>query len=67
MYDDEKIIEWLRTNDPELIRIKEEPSKEDIKKKYTIVGNNVVTENGEIVEGITIEERPESITIKVEV
>ena len=67
VYDDEKIIEWLRTNDPELIRIKEEPSKEDIKKKYTIVGNNVVTENGEIVEGITIEERPESITIKVEV
>lgn len=64
-YEDEKVLNWLKENDTELIRIKEEINKVELKKKYQIVGNEVVTEDGEIVEGITIEERPDSINIKV--
>lgn len=66
-YDDEKLVNWLLENDKELVRVKYEPDKNGIKKKYKIIGENVVTEDGEIVEGITIEERPEAINIKVEV
>ena len=64
-YDNDKVVEWLKKNNSELIRIKEEPDKREIKKAYKVVGNNVVTENGEIVEGITVEDRPDSITVKV--
>ena len=64
-YEDEKVLEWLKANDTELIRIKEEVNKAELKKKYKVVGNEVVTKDGEIVEGITIEERPDSINIKV--
>ena len=64
-YDDEKLVNWLLENDKELVRVKYEPDKNGIKKKYKIVGENVVTEDGEIVEGITIEERQEKINIKV--
>ena len=64
-YDDEKLVNWLLENDKELVRVKYEPDKNEIKKTYEIVGTNVVTEDGEIVEGIAIEERPEKIDIKV--
>src|SRR5699024_905065 len=64
-YEDEKVLNWLKENDKELVRIKEEVNKAELKKKYQIAGKEVVTEDGEIVEGITIEERPDSITVKV--
>lgn len=64
-YEDEKVLNWLKENDTELIRIKEEINKAELKKKYQVVGKEVVTEDGEIVEGITIEERPDFINIKV--
>lgn len=64
-YDDEKLVNWLLENDKELVRVKYEPDKNGIKKKYKVIGTNVVTEDGEIVEGITVEERPEKIEIKV--
>lgn len=65
-YEDEKVLNWLKENDTELIRIKEEVNKAELKKKYKAVGKEVITEDGgEIVEGITIEERPDSINIKV--
>lgn len=66
-YDEDKLIKWLLQNDKDLLRVKYEPDKNEIKKKYKVVGPVVVSEDGEIVEGITIEERPEAINIKVEV
>ena len=65
IYDNEKVVEWLLKNDKDLVRVKYEPSKTDIKKKYQITGSNVVTEDGEIVDGITVEEREDSISVKV--
>lgn len=67
IYEEDRLLGWLKANDLELVRIKEEVNKAELKKKYKIVGSNVVTEDGEIVEGVTIEERDPSITIKVEV
>lgn len=64
-YDEAKLIEWLKENNKDLLRVKYEPDKNEIKKVYKVVGTNVVTEDGEIVEGITVEEMPEKIEIKV--
>jgi len=64
-YDEDKLIEWLKENDMELVRVKYEPNKTEIKKRYKVVGNVVTTEDGEIVEGITVEEQPDAIAIKV--
>lgn len=64
-YDEDKVVNWLLQNDKELVRVKYEPDKNEIKKKYKVIGTNVVTDDGEIVEGITVEERPEKVTIKV--
>lgn len=63
-YDDEKVIDFLKENNlTEYIRIKEEINKTDLKKNLTISGDFAATPDGEIVEGIKIEEK-ETITIK---
>lgn len=64
-YENDKVLKWLKENDTELIRIKEEINKAELKKKYQVINGQVVTEDGEIVEGITVTEQPDSITIKV--
>ena len=66
-YEDDKTLEWLKENDKELIRVKEEIDKAELKKKFNINGNDVVTEDGEVVPGINIETREDSVTIKVEI
>jgi phage host-nuclease inhibitor protein Gam len=68
VYDNEKAINSLKQaglND--LIKIKEEIDKNKLKKSVTIVNGQAVTEDGEILEGITVEEQPEKIVIKAEV
>lgn len=64
-FEEDRLLGWLKANDLELVRTKEEVNKAELKKKYKIVGNNVVTEDGEIVEGIEIEEQQDSIAVKV--
>jgi len=64
-YEDDKTIEWLEKNNNKLIRIKKEVNKAELKKLYTIHKGNVVTKDGEIIEGITIENRADTISIKI--
>jgi len=72
-YEDEKLIGYLENYKPELIRIKKEINKNDFKKAVkekdgfilTEDGKVVSNETGELIEGITIEKRPDSINIKV--
>lgn len=72
-YEDEKLIPYLENYKPELIRIKKEVNKNNFKKAvkekdgFTLMddGRVVSSETGEFIEGITIEERPDSINVKV--
>ncbi len=65
-YDDSKVLEWLKANDKgQYIRIKEEINKADLKKEAQVAGNVAVDEDGEVIDGITVEEQPD--TLKVEV
>lgn len=72
-YEDEKLIGYLENYKPELIRIKKEVNKNDFKKAvkekdgFILMddGKVVSNETGELIEGVTVEERPDSINIKV--
>lgn len=67
-YDVNKFINWAKENEYlSLIRVKEEVDKTATKKAFKINGNELLDENtGQIVEGVTIIEGPDSITIKTE-
>lgn len=66
-YDEEKAIKSLKeAGHVDLIRIKEYLDKTAIKKAVTVVGGQVVDENGVIIEGIKVIEQPERVVIKVE-
>jgi len=67
-YNDDKVIEFLQKNDYwDLIRIKKEPIKTEVKKLFTPHSDgNVYDENGQVVEGITVTEQPDRLDVKVE-
>jgi hypothetical protein len=71
-YDDKELLAYLEAAKPDLIRIKKEVDKANLKKKvaeskeFAICDNQVVNmESGEVVSGVTVTEQPEKITIKV--
>jgi len=65
-YDDKTLVTSLKQlRLDEYIKVEEKPVKKDIKKVLRVAGNKVVTENGEVVEGIEIEERGESFSVKI--
>jgi len=66
--DAEVFLPWARLNNPELIRVKEEPALQVIKDEFAgfpVVSHEsiVFTEDGEIVPGIIVREQDISITI----
>lgn len=66
-YDDKALIESLKVLErDDLIRIKEEPDKANIKKTFVIQGDQVIDpETGMIISGITIEHREDELKIEV--
>lgn len=63
--DDAAILEWLEENNPDLIKITKTVDWAGLKKTLTAFGENVVDENGEVVPGITITERPDVFKVEV--
>lgn len=65
--DDAVLAAWLKENNmTDLIKteIKEKPMWGELKKNVLVNGENVVTEDGEIVPGVTVEEQPPVFEIK---
>lgn len=64
--DEEKIIAWLKArNMKEYIKTKETLDWAELKKKIRIQGQYVVDENGEIVDGVEVIERPPKFEIEI--
>lgn len=65
--DDETVLQALKkSNRTDLIKVTEKPMLADIKKVFVVVeGKAVDPDTGEVVEGITIEERQEKFGVKV--
>lgn len=49
------------------IKTVEEVKKAELKKDITVMGNMATTSNGEVIEGITIEEQADKVSISLEV
>ena len=64
--DEEKLLKWLKdSNMTDLIKTKESADWATLKKAIQIEGTNVVTEDGEIVDGITVQEKDPVFDIEV--
>lgn len=63
--DDEKLLRWCVTNDPDLVKVTTVPKWADIKKRLTVVEGKIVDkETGLFVDGVEIEEKPEEFKVK---
>lgn len=66
-YQDEIVLEYLKSIEmKELIRVKEELNKADLKKTVTVEGNKVILQGVELP-GISILEQPDKVVVSVEV
>lgn len=64
--DEGKIIEWLKErNMKEYVKTKETLDWAELKKKIRIQGQYVVDENGEIIDGVEVIERPPKFEIEI--
>ena len=66
--DDEALLKWIKANKINAhlyIRVKETPDWANFKKTVKVAGNKVVDENGEVVEGIAVVERPPVFEVEV--
>lgn len=64
-YDDETVIKFLHDAEmDEFIRVKEEVEKTPLKKALKVVDGKAYTEAGEEVEGITVTDQGETLSIK---
>lgn len=66
-YNDEEVITYLeQCGYDDLYRVKKEPSKADIKKRFVLHGDKLINpETGEEVPGIIVTEREDKLDIKV--
>ncbi len=65
--DDEKLVQFLKDSGQlEFIKTEEKPRWGDFKKRLEIMGGSVVDkETGEIVEGVSVETKPDTFTVDV--
>ena len=57
--DKETLIKFFKENDlSDYIETKQEPKWGEFKKTISIVGDKVVTEDGQVVDGVTVVEKP---------
>lgn len=64
---DEELLAFVKQSTPEFLKITEAVDWDTMKKNCQIVGDQLVTPDGEIVQGITVNERDDSFTVKIKV
>ena len=62
---DEELLPWLRANRPDLVKVVESPNWAELKKTVKVMGDSVVTEDGEIVPGVKVTEHEETFDVEV--
>lgn len=63
---DDEIIEWLKQNGKvSFVKVKETLDWAALKKSTTVVGESIADENGEIIPGVTVIQRPAAFKVEV--
>lgn len=52
--DEDKLLAWQKENKPEMVKVTEKANWGDLKKIVVVDGDKVVTEDGEVVPGVTV-------------
>ena len=67
-YEDDRLVESLKAHGrDDLIKVKEIPDKENLKKQYTLNGDKLFDpETGEALQGVTVEQRDDKFEWEVE-
>ena len=62
----DKLVKWLEDNQmDEYIEVKKQPKWKELKKAVKVINGAVVTEDGEIVEGVEVVERAPEFKVEV--
>ena len=64
--DSEPFLAWAKTNQPDLIRIKEEPNIQALK-EFTVKDDVAITSDGEVIPGVRISYPEVSVTISPDI
>lgn len=59
------LLPWLKANRPELVKVEESPNWAELKKTVTVVGDSVVTADGEVVPGVKVTEQEDEFKVEV--
>lgn len=62
---DDELLAFAKESVPEFVKIKESVDWGEMKKTCYIEGNRLVTVDGEIVQGVTVNERDDVFTVKI--
>lgn len=62
--DDKALLQWMKNNNIQLVKIEAHPDWETLKRACDVIGDNYVTKDGIIVEGVYLEEQPEVFEVK---
>lgn len=62
---DDELIPWLKDNSPEFIKTKESVDWQGLKGTLLVDGGNMITEDGEVVPGITVTKRDDIFKVEV--
>lgn len=62
--DNKKLLGWIKANKLDYVEVKETPKWGELKKITKVVNGQVVTKDGEIVEGVEVVERPPVMEFK---
>ena len=62
---DAELLPWLKANRPDLVKVEESPNWGELKKAVKVMGDCVVTEDGEIVPGVKVTEQEDRFEVEV--
>lgn len=63
--DDETLVPWLEKNKPDYVKVQKSADWAGLKKTLILNGTTLITEDGEIVPGITVTPRPDKFKAEV--
>ena len=63
--DNAVLLPWLKANRPELVKVEESPNWAELKKAVKVVGDCVVTDDGEMVPGVKVTEQEDDFDVEV--
>lgn len=64
--DDKALVKWLKeSNMNNYIKVEEKPQWGELKKTITIKSGKIITTDGEVVEGVTAIDRPDSFEVEI--